>query len=111
VVGVPAVTHLLFWAAFGWTGHPRLGQALIVVCSPFHPAGSAVSPDPPASSTLPAPHRSAGGGLVSVRCQGSRPAPRGAAGLPGGWSFPKPPGGSEAARRLTDHVSCRWPHV
>ena len=58
--------------------------------SPFHPAGSAVSPDPRASSTLPRHHRSALGGLVSVRCQGSPPTPRGVAVLRGGWSFLRP---------------------
>ena len=57
--------------------------------SPFHPAGSAVSPKPVASSASKA-SKHATEGLVSVRCQGSPPTPHSVAVLHGGWSFLRP---------------------
>jgi len=42
MVGVPAVTHLLFTAASSYTGYPRLRQAIGDAYSPFHPAESVV---------------------------------------------------------------------
>jgi len=51
VVGVPVVTHLLFLAAFSYTGYPRLRQGFVDAYLPFHPARSVVSSRPVASST------------------------------------------------------------